>query len=110
MARIHEARPDILFVAYGAPAQDKWIARNKARLGVPVCLGVGGAFDFVAGVAERAPRWMQSAGLEWLHRLARQPWRAQRIFTAAVRFPLAVWRWKENPVFSEKTGFWKGRD
>jgi len=104
VARIQEARPDILFVAYGAPAQDKWIARNKTRLGVPVCLGVGGAFDFVAGVAERAPRWMQRAGLEWLHRLARQPWRARRIFTAVVCFPLAVWRWKEKPVFYEKTG------
>jgi N-acetylglucosaminyldiphosphoundecaprenol N-acetyl-beta-D-mannosaminyltransferase len=90
--RIRAARPDILLVAYGAPRQDKWIARNKARLGVPACLGVGGAFDFVAGVAERAPAWIQRLGLEWLHRLWRQPWRARRIFTATVAFPLAVLR------------------
>ena len=73
-----------------APAQDKWIALHKDELGVPVSLGVGGSFDFVAGVARRAPVWMQRAGLEWLHRLWRQPWRAQRIFTAVVAFPLAV--------------------
>ena len=90
--RVKAARPEVLFVAYGAPIQDKWIARNQAQLGVPVSMGVGGAFDFVAGVAQRAPRWMQRAGVEWLHRLGRQPWRARRIFTAVVLFPLAVLR------------------
>jgi N-acetylglucosaminyldiphosphoundecaprenol N-acetyl-beta-D-mannosaminyltransferase len=92
VARVQAAQPDLLLVAYGAPAQDKWIARHKARLGVPVSMGVGGSFDFVAGVAQRAPRWVQRLGLEWLHRLWRQPWRARRIFTAVVAFPLAVWR------------------
>jgi len=90
IARIRAAQPDILLVAYGAPAQDKWLARNQARLGVPVSMGVGGAFDFVAGVAQRAPVWMQRLGLEWLHRLWRQPWRARRIYTAVVSFPLEV--------------------
>lgn len=90
VAGVRAARPDVLLVAYGAPAQDKWIALHKDELGVPVSLGVGGSFDFVAGVARRAPVWMQRAGLEWLHRLWRQPWRAQRIFTAVVAFPLAV--------------------
>ncbi len=89
-ARVRAARPDILLVAYGAPQQDLWIARNRERLGVPVSVGVGGAFDFVAGVAVRAPAWVQRLGLEWLHRLARQPWRARRIFNAVVAFPLAV--------------------
>ncbi len=92
VARVRDAHPDILFVAYGAPAQDKWIARNKERLGVPVSMGVGGAFDFVAGAAPRAPRWIQRLGLEWLHRLWHQPWRALRIYTALVAFPLAVLR------------------
>jgi N-acetylglucosaminyldiphosphoundecaprenol N-acetyl-beta-D-mannosaminyltransferase len=92
VAQVRAARPDVLLVAYGAPAQDKWIARNKAALGVPVSLGVGGAFDFVAGVTVRAPRWLQRLGLEWLHRLARQPWRLKRILTAVVVFPLAVLR------------------
>jgi N-acetylglucosaminyldiphosphoundecaprenol N-acetyl-beta-D-mannosaminyltransferase len=90
VARIRPARPDVLLVAYGAPQQDLWIARNRERLGVPVSLGVGGSFDFVAGVAVRAPAWAQRLGLEWLHRLWRQPWRARRIFNAVVAFPLAV--------------------
>lgn len=92
VARVRATRPDILLVAYGAPQQDKWIARNRARLDVPVSLGVGGAFDFVAGEAQRAPGWLQRLGLEWLHRLWRQPWRARRIFAAVVLFPLAVLR------------------
>jgi len=90
--RVRAARPDILLVAYGAPAQDKWIARHREALGVPVSIGVGGAFDFVAGVARRAPVWVQRLGLEWLHRLGRQPWRARRIWTAVAAFPLAVLR------------------
>jgi N-acetylglucosaminyldiphosphoundecaprenol N-acetyl-beta-D-mannosaminyltransferase len=76
---VKQARPDVLFVAYGAPQQDKWIARNLERLGVPLAMGVGGAFDFIAGVAVRAPRWMQRLGLEWLHRLYREPWRWRRM-------------------------------
>jgi N-acetylglucosaminyldiphosphoundecaprenol N-acetyl-beta-D-mannosaminyltransferase len=90
VARVRAARPQVLLVAYGAPAQDKWIARYRAALNVPVSVGVGGSFDFVAGVARRAPAWAQRLGLEWLHRLWRQPWRARRIFTAVVAFPLAV--------------------
>ena len=95
-AQIHEqiraAQPDILLVAYGAPAQELWIARNQAALGVPVAIGVGGTFDELAGVVQRTPRWVQRIGLKWLHRLIQQPWRAKRIYTAVVRFPLAVWR------------------
>ncbi len=75
---VQAAQPDVLFVAYGAPRQDLWIARNQARIGVPVAMGVGGSFDFIAGVARRAPRWMQRLGLEWLHRLIKQPWRLRR--------------------------------
>lgn len=92
IARIQHAQPDVLLVAYGAPAQDKWIARHRTRLNVPVSMGVGGSFDFVAGVAERAPLWIQRLGLEWLHRLTRQPWRWRRILTATLLFPLAVMR------------------
>ena len=91
VALVREARPHVLFVAYGAPAQDKWIARNLERLGVPVCMGVGGAFDFIAGVAKRAPRWVQRLGLEWLHRLLHQPWRWRRQL-ALVKFAGLVLR------------------
>jgi N-acetylglucosaminyldiphosphoundecaprenol N-acetyl-beta-D-mannosaminyltransferase len=75
---VRRVQPDVLFVAYGHPRQDKWIARNLDRLGVPVCMGVGGAFDFIAGLVPRAPVWMQRAGLEHFYRLLRQPWRWRR--------------------------------
>jgi N-acetylglucosaminyldiphosphoundecaprenol N-acetyl-beta-D-mannosaminyltransferase len=88
--RILSAQPDILLVAYGAPKQDKWIARNLNRLNVPVCIGVGGSFDFIAGAATRAPRWLQRLDLEWLHRLLMQPWRWRRIYNAVFRFSWLV--------------------
>ncbi|HUW12663.1 MAG TPA: WecB/TagA/CpsF family glycosyltransferase [Anaerolineae bacterium] len=76
--RVRAADPDILLVAYGAPAQDLWIARNLRSLGVPVCMGVGGTFDFIAGIRQRAPRWAQRLGVEWLYRLVQEPWRWRR--------------------------------
>jgi N-acetylglucosaminyldiphosphoundecaprenol N-acetyl-beta-D-mannosaminyltransferase len=88
--RILPTRPDILLVAYGAPRQDKWIARNLERLQIPVCMGVGGSYDFIAGTARRAPRWLQRLELEWLHRLAMQPWRWRRIWNAVPRFSWLV--------------------
>jgi N-acetylglucosaminyldiphosphoundecaprenol N-acetyl-beta-D-mannosaminyltransferase len=101
VARIVAARPDFLFVAYGAPRQDLWIRRNLERLGVPVCMGVGGALDFIAGVAVRAPLWMRRAGLEWLHRLWRQPWRWRRML-ALPRFVLLVLRQRFSPAERRK--------
>lgn len=91
-ARIAAAQPDILLVAYGAPQQDLWIARQQPLLNIPVALGVGGSFDYLSGRVVRAPRWMRRLGLEWLFRLIRQPWRWKRIWTAVVRFPYAVVR------------------
>jgi N-acetylglucosaminyldiphosphoundecaprenol N-acetyl-beta-D-mannosaminyltransferase len=76
---IHEHRTQVLLVAFGAPKQDLWIARLKDRLGVSVAIGVGGAFDYLTGGVPRAPVWMRKAGLEWLHRLANQPWRIRRM-------------------------------
>jgi len=78
-SRIEEAKPDVLMVAFGAPQQDLWIARTASRLKVPVAIGVGGAFDYIAGITKRAPRWLQRAGFEWLFRLIRQPWRWKRM-------------------------------
>jgi N-acetylglucosaminyldiphosphoundecaprenol N-acetyl-beta-D-mannosaminyltransferase len=79
IARVRLESPDMLFVAYGVPSEEKWIARNLQRLGVPLVIGVGGALDFVAGAVPRAPRAMRSLGLEWLYRLNRQPWRWRRM-------------------------------
>ena len=86
VTKIHAAQPDVVFVAYGAPRQDKWIARNMQRLPASVLIGVGGAFDFISGTAKRAPLWMQRLGLEWLHRFLHEPWRWRRIWNAVPRF------------------------
>ncbi len=79
LREIAGAAPDILLVAYGAPGQELWVARNQERLPVGVALGVGGALDYVAGRVRRAPGWVQRIHLEWLYRLARQPWRIRRM-------------------------------
>ncbi len=88
--RIRRARPDILFVGFGAPRQDLFISKYKAALGVPIMIGVGGAFDFLAGRVRRAPHALRMIGFEWLWRLFVQPWRWRRILRAVVAFPLAV--------------------
>lgn len=88
---IKKTQPDILLVAYGAPAQEKWIARNLEKMpSVRTAIGVGGTFDYLAGEVRRAPAWMQRLGLEWLYRLIREPKRLKRIMNAVVIFPIKV--------------------
>lgn len=72
-SEVKEASPDILLVAFGAPKQEKWIAANKDRLGVPVSIGVGGSFEMAAGMLKRAPVWMRNVGLEWFYRFSQEP-------------------------------------
>jgi N-acetylglucosaminyldiphosphoundecaprenol N-acetyl-beta-D-mannosaminyltransferase len=78
IAEIKATRPDILLVAFGNPKQEKWIGMYGRELGIPVMIGVGGTFDFITGNTKRAPEWMQRYGLEWLHRLLREPRRLWR--------------------------------
>lgn len=76
--RINAARPDVLFVALGAPLQEKWIARNRAKLHPRLCLGVGALLDYWAGRIPRAPRILQRLKLEWAWRIAQEPGRLVR--------------------------------
>lgn len=79
--KIRAAKPHILFVGLGAPKQEYWMYNHCESLGVPVSLGIGVSFEFVAGMVKRAPRWMQQSGLEWLFRLINEPKRLwQRYF------------------------------
>jgi len=75
---ITAARPNILFVALGAPKQEFWIYEHGLQLSVPVCIGVGGSFEIVGGIVPRAPLWTQNIGCEWLYRLWREPRRMWR--------------------------------
>lgn len=94
---IRAAAPHLLLVAFGAPAQDLWIARYLKELpSVRVAMGIGGTFDFLAGKAARAPAWMRSLGIEWLWRLIREPRRIGRIWRAVVVFPVLVLRYGRN--------------
>lgn len=85
--RIAAAAPDVLLVAYGMPAQERWMARNVGRLpSVRVTIGVGGVLDQLAGVGVVPPRLVHAVGLEWLWRLAFEPrrWRRQRVLPVFV--------------------------
>jgi N-acetylglucosaminyldiphosphoundecaprenol N-acetyl-beta-D-mannosaminyltransferase len=75
---VRESGADIVLVAFGAPAQEAWLARNLAQSGASAGIGVGGSFDYLSGRVKRAPRWMRDAGLEWLYRLVTEAWRARR--------------------------------
>ncbi len=72
---IRSAQADVIWVALGAPKQELWARRHAESLAPALVVGVGAAFDFHAGTKPRAPRWMQNAGLEWLHRFASEPGR-----------------------------------
>ena len=94
------SRAHVLFVAFGVPAQDKWIAEHREQLGVPVAMGVGGLFDFYSGRIPRAPRWLRKLGLEWVFRLLQEParmWRRYLIgnvsFLLHIMFVNRSWPW-----------------
>jgi N-acetylglucosaminyldiphosphoundecaprenol N-acetyl-beta-D-mannosaminyltransferase len=92
VAAVRAARPDILLVAYGAPGQEFWLARNLAICGAGVGIGVGGTFDYLSGRIRRAPAWMRRMGLEWLFRLVQQPNRAGRMAVLPVFLWLVIRR------------------
>lgn len=91
---IQDAAPHVLCVALGIPKQEKWIDTRRSALDVPVMIGVGGTFDVLSGRVPRAPRWMQRAGLEWLHRLIRNPRKLAKVRT----LPVFVWRVLRSPA------------
>jgi N-acetylglucosaminyldiphosphoundecaprenol N-acetyl-beta-D-mannosaminyltransferase len=90
---INAARPDVLWVGLSTPKQERWMFAHRARLRVPVALGVGAAFDFLAGLKPQAPTWMQEHGLEWLFRLGSEPrrlWRRYLIHGSQFVFRVAL--------------------
>lgn len=70
---INAAEPDIVWVGLSTPKQERWMAVHQGRVRAPVLIGVGAAFDFLAGVKKQAPRWMQRSGLEWAFRMTSEP-------------------------------------
>jgi N-acetylglucosaminyldiphosphoundecaprenol N-acetyl-beta-D-mannosaminyltransferase len=86
---LRQARPQILFAALGIPKQEQFIRRWYRELELPLCVGVGGSFDVISGRLQRAPLWVQRAGLEWLYRVVQEPRRWRRL-AALPRFVLAI--------------------
>ncbi|MDV5112336.1 WecB/TagA/CpsF family glycosyltransferase [Clostridium perfringens] len=77
--KINESKADILFVAMGAPRQEVFIEKYKDKLCCKIFMGVGGSFDVFAGNVNRAPQFMINIGMEWLYRVAKEPWRIKRL-------------------------------
>jgi N-acetylglucosaminyldiphosphoundecaprenol N-acetyl-beta-D-mannosaminyltransferase len=98
---INAARPDILWVALGSPKQDFWMQINRPLLDAPVMIGVGAAFDFLAGVKPQAPRWMQRSGLEWLFRLCSEPKRLWKRYL--IGNTLFIWWLAKDALFKHKS-------
>lgn len=91
--RVRAAAPDICFIALGSPKQELWMHKHFEELGVPVCFGVGAAFDMMSGRIRRAPHWVQNVGLEWLWRLVQEPRRLwRRYLVEDLVFFKLLWR------------------
>lgn len=78
--KINEVKPDILFVALGAPKQEKWMYKHRKILNVKVSMGVGGAIDVWSGAVKRAPKFFRKIHLEWFYRIVTNPKRIKRSF------------------------------
>lgn len=89
---VNQSGADILLVSLTAPKQDIWIAQHKHLLQLPLSIGIGGAFEVMAGMVPRAPKWMHAAGLEWLYRLIQEPKRMYRryLIEAPLFIPLII--------------------
>lgn len=76
--QINDSHAHMLLVGMGNPKQEQWISQHLSELRVPLCLGVGGLFDYWAGEIERAPAWVRRCGSEWVYLLLQQPHKARR--------------------------------
>ena len=92
LRRLDEAKPDILFTAFGAPKQDKFNHLHVKAWNVPVSIGIGGTLDFIAGVQTRAPVWVQKLQCEWLWRWGTDPKRLTKRYVTNIGFLIrAIW-------------------
>ena len=87
---INKVKPHLLFIAFGAPKQEKWLDKHKKSLNFKGAMTVGGTFDYLTGKAKLPPKWVEERGLEWFWRMANEPNRIGRIFKAVVVFSFDV--------------------
>lgn len=86
---------DMMFVAFSSPKKEYWVHKYIDQIGIPFVMGVGGSFDVVAGVTDRAPTWMQEHGLEWFYRFIQEPGRLwKRYIIGNLKFVVLTYRYK----------------
>lgn len=86
---------DMMFVGFSSPKKEYWVHRHLGEIGIPFVMGVGGSFDVVAGVTNRAPKWMQNRGLEWFYRFIQEPGRLwKRYIIGNAKFVLLALKYK----------------
>lgn len=99
-----ESRADMMFVAFSSPKKEYWVNKYLQQLNIPFVMGVGGSFDVVAGVTDRAPIWMQNHGLEWFYRFIQEPRRMwKRYIIGNTKFVALTYRTKAKL----KTANWR---
>lgn len=90
-----KSNADMMFVAISSPKKEYWINKYLDQLNIPFVMGVGGSFDVVAGVTNRAPRWMQNNGLEWLYRFIQEPRRMwKRYIVGNIKYICLTYKYK----------------
>ncbi len=97
LEEVAAAKPNILFIAFGAPKQELFIERHIRTLRVPVAVGIGGSFEILSGKVQRAPEWVQTMGLEWAYRFCQEPgrlWKRYLLGNLAFLWCVAKWRYK----------------
>ncbi|MFR8171101.1 MAG: WecB/TagA/CpsF family glycosyltransferase [Marvinbryantia sp.] len=92
-----ESGADMMFVAFSSPKKEYWVNRYLDQLNIPFVMGVGGSFDIVAGVTDRAPIWMQKHGLEWFYRFIQEPGRMwKRYIIGNAKFVALTYKYKRK--------------
>ena len=93
--QMRESGADMMFVAFSSPKKEYWVNKYLTDIGIPFVMGVGGSFDIVAGVTDRAPIWFQEHGLEWFYRFIQEPKRMwKRYIIGNAQFVALTYRYK----------------
>jgi len=92
---MHDSGADMMFVAFSSPKKEYWVNKYLDDIDIPFVMGVGGSFDIVAGVTERAPIWFQKHGLEWFYRFIQEPRRMwRRYIIGNAKFVVLLYKYK----------------
>lgn len=92
--KINKFKPDLLFIAFGAPKQELWLGKHYENLKIGGAMVVGGSLDYFAGIKKPPPKFLNNLGLEWLWRLANEKGHLRRVIRATIEFPFLILKQK----------------